>query len=239
MSERDPDAGGDLDPIDDVLLERVVVGALRPDAPEVAARAKASPPFAAALAETLALQGTLDAFGRLARATVAEAAEVAEVAAPGRDAPSAGTPPRSRLRLLAPLLAAAALLAALLWHDAAPPRAPPSGPLNTPSTGGPELLGLASIDFARTERPLEAGRPFTFDAPLPPSGWWLLTWRRPGASDAPPLLERRLEEARFVPTEADLARVPADLAEVEVRVVAFSADGAPYAVGVLRCALRR
>lgn len=229
MSARPLDAEGDLDPIDDALLEQVVVGAMRPDAPEVAARAKASPPFAAALAETLALQGTLDAFGGLARATVAEST------APGRAAPPAGAAPRTRRRLLAPLLAAAALLAALLWRDAAPPSAPP----NAPSTGGAALLGSASIDFARTERQLEAGRAFTFDAALPPSGWWLVTWQRPGASDAPPLLERRLDEARFVPTAADLSRVPPDLAEVDVRVVAFSADGAPCAVGVLRCALRR
>ncbi|MBL8843855.1 MAG: hypothetical protein JNL90_20200 [Planctomycetes bacterium] len=224
----DDEPCSDLSPADDALLERVVVGELAPDAAAVVARAAESPAFAAALAATLALQGSLDSFGELARATVAEAAAPPAPPAAARRAPLVPAPARRWL----PLLAAAALLvAALLW-----PRERAAEPA---PTGDPALLGAAAIDFGESARTLAAGREWSFVHALPPGGWYTLTWRAPGDLAGPPLLERRLGAPRYVPTAADVARLPAGLAEVEVRVVACAADGALLAAGALRCSVVR
>ncbi len=221
MSAVPPDEADGLDADDLQLLEQVAVGELRPDAPRVAARATASPSFRAALAETLALQATLDQFGQLAQATLAE------WAAPTR-------PPVAlrRWRWAAAVLAASALffVARHFWPESRP---------STPSEVDPTFLGAAKVEFDPAPSSWGADVALRWRFELPANGWYVVSLRAPESTGAAPWVERRVEDASFAPSTAEIAALPPEVEAVALRVVAYSADRRVLAVGVLRCARPR
>jgi len=209
----------------EALLEKVIVGDLPADAPEVLARTRACADCKIQLAEMLESVAALEREGAWMRRgaspgpvpaesvpSAGEKRALAQLQSLAREQRATALPKARILWLRAALAMAAVALAWIGWAAWSRLGSDPNG------TSPPDFaLGLAIRDLWPSAEVSEYNR-FEWRAELPAGGSYELRIWDPSAPERPLVHEKGLRESRWIPTPAKAAALPAKI-EWEVRAI--------------------